>query len=389
MAATILPCQDASQRAEAVRQAVAVLRQGGLVAFPTETVYGVAATVAGDEGLLRLRQLKERPADKPFSVHMPNAAALDRYVDLDEHPALRRVAGKTMPGPITLVVDVSDEVITRKLSDMALPAEARPRLYHGNTIGLRCPDHPVSEAFLGAVELPVVASSANRNGQPEPHTAEAAARAIGDHVALVLDGGPCRFSQPSTVARVRGDTIEVLRQGVYDQRYLQKLLLRSIVFLCSGNTCRSPMAQMIAEAELAARLGVARGELLNAGYEVTSAGVYAAPGSPATPEAVRAVEALGIDPKRHASRGVSVDMLQRAEVIYCMTTSHREAVVSLVPSLADRTMLLDEQGDVDDPIGSSAQAYLRTARRIQLAVRQRLDELDVPKAGKRRSDAGS
>ncbi len=382
MARRIVNCASRRETEKAVGEATDVLRRGGLVVFPTETVYGVAATVASAGGINRLRALKDRPPDKPFSVHLPGPEAVERYVDLDAQPVLRRLVAKTMPGPITVVVDVADAVIERKIADMGLPADARSLLYHGNTIGLRCPDHPVAEAFLGAADLPVVASSANRAGKREPHDVRAAARAIGDEVDLILDGGTCRHAQPSTVVRVAGDAIEVLRKGVYDQRYLSKRLRRAVLFVCSGNTCRSPMAKMIAEARLAKRLGVKPDQLGQCGWDVWSAGIHAPSGAPATPEAVEAVRRMDIEPTGHCSRPVTLEMLRQAEVIYCMTRGHRQAVASLLPGAGDRAVLLDEAGDIEDPIGASAGGYERCARRIAQAIDRRFDELGVPADGR-------
>ncbi len=373
-------CTDTTQLSDAVEHAAEVLRAGGLVVFPTETVYGVGATVASEQGMQRLRALKDRPADKPFSVHMPNVDAIGRYVDLASQPALKRLASKTMPGPVTYVAEAPDDVIDTKLAEMGLPADARTLLFYQNTIGLRCPEHPVAEALLAAVSMPVVASSANPAGEREPHDAQASAKSLGDAADVILDGGACRYREPSSVVRVSGSTIEMLRQGVYDLRYLNKLLKRSILFVCSGNTCRSPMAEMIACSAVAQRLGGEPADLKQAGFEVSSAGVFAAAGSHATPEAVAAVEALGIVPAPHRSRPLDLAMLQDAEVVYCMTESHRRAVLAMLPAAADRTMLLDQRGDIEDPIGASAAEYLRCARQIQQAIDARLDALNISSA---------
>src|SRR5690606_962449 len=126
--------------AEATAQRAShVLAEGGLVVFPTETVYGVAASAASAKGLAALRSLKGRPDTQPFTVHMPDPAAAERYIDLSS-PMLRRFVSKVFPGPVTLIVDVSDEVIDQKLKLLGLPPEARDRIYHNNTVGLRCPD---------------------------------------------------------------------------------------------------------------------------------------------------------------------------------------------------------------------------------------------------------
>jgi hypothetical protein len=152
-----------------------------------------------------------------------------------------------------------------RLADMGLERSLASVLWQDGTIGLRCPDHPAAQAVLGAIDAPVLASSANRRGQPPPTNVEQAVEAVGDAAELAIDGGPCRYAKASAVIAVEPmatppgaahtglgtmPRVKVLREGVYDERYIRKMMRPTILFICSGNTCRSPMAAAIARSLL-------------------------------------------------------------------------------------------------------------------------------------------
>jgi L-threonylcarbamoyladenylate synthase len=186
---------DVSGLATAAR----ILREGGVVGMPTETVYGLAANALDPVAVRRIFAVKGRPADNPLIVHLASADDLDGVV-ASVTPLAARLAERFWPGPLTLVLDARDTV----------PAVTTGGLM---TVAVRVPDHPVAMALLATFGGPLAAPSANRSGRPSPTTAGHVVADLGDDLGVVLDGGPCPVGVESTVVDARGTVPIVLREG--------------------------------------------------------------------------------------------------------------------------------------------------------------------------------
>lgn len=157
-------------------------------------------------------------------------------------------------------------------------------------------------------------------------------------------------------------------------------LRRAFLFVCSSNTCRSPMAAAIASAEIASRLQMPVAALEPPKLLAFSAGISASIGAPMTLEARQALQALGVPATTHSAQNLTVELAHQVEKIFCMTQAHRNAVIDLAPAVAAKTQCLDPDGDVDDPAGNGMAAHVSCARRIRSLVRLRFDEIGLPGA---------
>jgi L-threonylcarbamoyladenylate synthase len=175
-----------------IAKAAERLRAGAVIAFPTDTLYAVAARAADPVAVARLYQVKERPSGQPMVWLVLDRAQVERFAVVSA-PAAELMA-RYWPGPLTLV----------------LPARIRS---DGPTIAVRAPDHDVTLALLRALGEPIASSSANPAGQPPPVDADQVIAGLGDRLDVVLDGGPCHIGQPSTILDLAGPTPRILRQG--------------------------------------------------------------------------------------------------------------------------------------------------------------------------------
>ena len=193
-----------------IADAGARLRRGELVAFPTETVYGLGANALDGEAVARIYAAKGRPAWNPVIAHVPNVQAA-RALSRDWPATAECLAQAFWPGPLTLVVPKAP----------AVPDVATAGL---DAVAVRVPDHPVALALLDAAGVPVAAPSANRFTQVSPTTADHVARSLGDRVPLVLDGGPCAVGIESTVVDCTGPDVVILRPGMLGRESLEAAL---------------------------------------------------------------------------------------------------------------------------------------------------------------------
>jgi tRNA threonylcarbamoyl adenosine modification protein (Sua5/YciO/YrdC/YwlC family) len=334
--------------------AVDALREGALVVIPTETVYGIAVNLEKPESVRRLHELRQTPSDKPVTVHIGERDALRKVVPPPVPPAAQRLIQKFWPGPLTIVFPTAD----------------------ARGVGVRFPSHRLACEIVRRAGVRVGAPSAQLPDHRPAVTGQEAVGAYRGKVEVIVDAGPTRHRGPSTVVRVEGSRAEVLRVGAVPAEMIREVNVLSILFVCTGNTCRSPMAEAMARKMLADRLGVKESDVESRGYRVVSAGTAAGHGGAATEEAEQVVRLYGADLSRHESRPVSVAMVEEADHVYVMTGRHRKVLVEWMPEHSAKIQLLDPSGrDIDDPVGGPIEVYRDCVRQIHESLKARLKEI--------------
>lgn len=205
--------------------AAGVIRNGGLVAFPTETVYGLGCDALNPDAVARIFEAKQRPSFDPLIVHIATRASLNRLVEtisLDDH----RLMDAYWPGPLTLVMQKREQV--PDLVTAGLP-----------TVAVRMPSHPVARALIREAEVPIAAPSANPFGYVSPTCAQHVVDGLGDRIDLILDGGPCPIGVESTIVSMVGTWPELLRPGSITLAEIREVM-GSVVRATAGRTVAAP-----------------------------------------------------------------------------------------------------------------------------------------------------
>ncbi|MHC4292962.1 MAG: L-threonylcarbamoyladenylate synthase [Planctomycetota bacterium] len=356
-----------------ITEAARIIDIGGLVAFPTETVYGIACRVQQDS-IRILDDIKGREPGKYYSLHIARKEEVNRYV-----PSIgikvQKLMEKGWPGPLTIVFELDNEGL-EKMKD-EFDGILFQNLYKDSSIGIRCPDNRIASLLLSSTEQPIVAPSANLTSRPPAIDAVEVIENFSGKIDMILDGGICKYKQSSTVVRVKKGNLEILRKGVYSEAQINELSRIQILFVCTGNTCRSPMAEGMFKKYLAEKIDCGVDELEKMGYKVLSAGIMNLDGAPASSESLKACATKGIDLSLHRSRRLTLELIEQSDFIYGLSLEHCSRIASISPEAGEKCKLLADGRNIPDPIGQSQQVYKECADLIEKEVKHRVSEIKI------------
>jgi protein-tyrosine phosphatase len=332
---------------EVVRQTRDSLTAGSVVVLPGDAGYVALATpsaVAKCADLSPLAVLAYGPQDPAaFGIDVPEPVA--------------RLMARAWPAPLAFDFPAAG---------LTPPAGWRPAwdvLTAGGCLRFRSPDHPMFDSLIPALDFPVIVADTFLP------TAAAVAEKLGDAVGLTVSAGAIETGRTPTVLRCENGTTTIAEPGAFAADEIEKLAARIVLFVCTGNTCRSPLAEGLAKRMLADRLGCAVGELPSRGFWLMSAGTSAWGGGAATPEAADVAAEFGADRGSHQSRPVNPQLLLAADDVIVMTQGHAAALVHQFGEYAPPVRLLCGDDDLEDPIGAGLEVY----RACAATIRQHLE----------------